>query len=451
MSIAIGGNSASKIYLGCYEVSKIYFGSDLVYGGQSPVLPYDAEVEYIASSGNQYIDTGVTTSERTNYIVDINVLSTEGSSTIIGARNGDPDNPSGLSDYRLSVWVNGSGQIALNDKSYDSGWKNASLLGSRYRVSVNHRTLFKDDTQIVYSTQGVYSSYSDSLTYGLLRCHGSNQWAVRSDRPVSSNVYGSVINDGIEQKRNYIPVRKGQIGYLYDTISGELFGSITSDAFSVGRDIVSITATFSTSKTIYTCDSLDYLKRFLIVTAHYSDNSTSLLTPECCSIEGTLSVGSNTLVVKYGRHETTISVNNVADGVLSFYHYDFWYRTIDNNYPYWTVSINNNKRFVYWNYDKRISGGKTYRFIAETNTSTAYFGYQFYNQNVIDAVEQHTARTSTNIYDTGWQSQDVTLAIPQQVNNLDIKGLTISCKYNSAGGNFNNGFYLDRLVIIDMT
>lgn len=40
MSIALGGNSASKIYLGSTEVSKAYLGSDLVWGGQPSVPNY---------------------------------------------------------------------------------------------------------------------------------------------------------------------------------------------------------------------------------------------------------------------------------------------------------------------------------------------------------------------------------------------------------------------------
>lgn len=58
--IAKGGSSVSKFYLGSTEVTKIYKGDTLVYGGDSP--SYDlpegyTRVSYIKSNGG-YIDTG---------------------------------------------------------------------------------------------------------------------------------------------------------------------------------------------------------------------------------------------------------------------------------------------------------------------------------------------------------------------------------------------------------
>jgi hypothetical protein len=36
--------------------------------------------------------------------------------------------------------------------------------------------------------------------------------------------------------RDFIPVRKGQVGYMYDKISGRLFGNIGSGSFTFGPD-----------------------------------------------------------------------------------------------------------------------------------------------------------------------------------------------------------------------
>ena len=37
--------------------------------------------------------------------------------------------------------------------------------------------------------------------------------------------------------RDYIPVRKGTVGYLYDRVSGKLFGNAGTGAFTYGNDL----------------------------------------------------------------------------------------------------------------------------------------------------------------------------------------------------------------------
>ena len=36
--------------------------------------------------------------------------------------------------------------------------------------------------------------------------------------------------------RDYIPVRKGTVGYMYDRVSGQLFGNQGTGAFIIGPD-----------------------------------------------------------------------------------------------------------------------------------------------------------------------------------------------------------------------
>ena len=45
--IAFGASDMMKAYVGSTEGSKAYLGDELVWGGESPALPYDAEVEYL--------------------------------------------------------------------------------------------------------------------------------------------------------------------------------------------------------------------------------------------------------------------------------------------------------------------------------------------------------------------------------------------------------------------
>jgi hypothetical protein len=37
--------------------------------------------------------------------------------------------------------------------------------------------------------------------------------------------------------KDFVPVRIGQVGYMYDTVSGELFGNLGTGDFTLGPDI----------------------------------------------------------------------------------------------------------------------------------------------------------------------------------------------------------------------
>lgn len=45
------------------------------------------------------------------------------------------------------------------------------------------------------------------------------------------------IYDGDELKRDFIPVRVGQVGYMYDKVSGQLFSNVNTGNFILGNDI----------------------------------------------------------------------------------------------------------------------------------------------------------------------------------------------------------------------
>ena len=49
-------------------------------------------------------------------------------------------------------------------------------------------------------------------------------------------IYYCQIIDGV-LVRDFIPVRVGQVGYMYDRVSGQLFGNAGTGAFIVGPDV----------------------------------------------------------------------------------------------------------------------------------------------------------------------------------------------------------------------
>lgn len=200
----------------------------------TPVLPYDAEVEYLEYDGNQYIDTGVNPNQTIEAEIKFMPTNTNTNSfALIGARN-YASNTSNTSYFSLSIWSNGT-KIALNDKGYDSGWNDILTLNEMHVAAITGRKLFVDGVQVVASGKTTSFSYTN-VTYGLLRNHlTSNNWDDR--RGTSGRLYYVKIWKGGALVRDFIPVRVGQIGYLYDQISGNLFGNLGTGNFVLGNDI----------------------------------------------------------------------------------------------------------------------------------------------------------------------------------------------------------------------
>lgn len=71
-------------------------------------------------------------------------------------------------------------------------------------------------------------------------------------------------------------------------------------------ELVSISAVYTQSGTVYTTDSLDSLKADLVVTATYDDSTTATVTSY--TLSGTLTEGTSTITVSYGGKTTTFNV-----------------------------------------------------------------------------------------------------------------------------------------------
>lgn len=78
--------------------------------------------------------------------------------------------------------------------------------------------------------------------------------------------------------------------------------------------LVSISAVYTQSGTVYDTDSLDDLKDDLVVTAHYSDSTTETVTTY--TLSGTLTEGTSTITVAYGGKTTTFDVTVSGDRAL---------------------------------------------------------------------------------------------------------------------------------------
>lgn len=88
--------------------------------------------------------------------------------------------------------------------------------------------------------------------------------------------------------------------------NGQTYYDALQIALNRGAELLSISAVYTQSGTVYDTDSLDSLKTDLVVTAHYDDQTTETIL--AYTLSGTLEVGTSTITVSYGGKTTTFSV-----------------------------------------------------------------------------------------------------------------------------------------------
>ena len=195
--------------------------------------PYDAEVEYLKSTGTQWIDTGVYgTSDTTIEFTSSFGVNSYNDSMNIG----------------VVSWTNDEGKsLGL---TYNATQKLFYIfLGTEYRTSrvipelvsntAYHFVVKQDgvwiDSQKIYD--GYYSG-SISTRYTIPFFANINQETGNLRYSNTGTIfYNLKIYDGTTLVRDFIPVRVGSVGYMYDRITRKLFGNKGTGNFILGPDI----------------------------------------------------------------------------------------------------------------------------------------------------------------------------------------------------------------------
>ena len=216
LAIPVGGTAR--------DVKRVSIGGTTVWEEPSP-LPYDAEVEYLESTGTQYIDTGVKPSNdlRTKFRAAYTHTPIESNSTIFGSRSTASSND--------RYWLNYDSKFEVGYGSYYNTGVTVSP-GEIFDVDFNyiengdHKFKINDS---VFTYSGTPNTTIGIILFG--RIAGA-QVTRCSSRFYSAQFF----RNGI-LIRDYIPVRVGTVGYLYDRVSGQLFGNAGSGSFSYGSDL----------------------------------------------------------------------------------------------------------------------------------------------------------------------------------------------------------------------
>lgn len=196
-------------------------------------LPYDAEVEYLESTGTQYIDTGVSGAEQ-NLIITAGVRINTFSAYLGGFGNYVSES---ANCYRLILTNVNDGQAYANcgyitSSSHQvqnfalNAWHTVVLNGAEDRC-------FCDGVEFTKPRRFVQGTANSNT---IRVCTSGGPAAGTWSKQVSAfkvELNGVLVRD-------FIPVRKGTVGYLYDRVSGKLFGNAGTGDFVLGPDVVPV-------------------------------------------------------------------------------------------------------------------------------------------------------------------------------------------------------------------
>ena len=211
-----GGNDIT-LYHGDIATQKAFLGVTEVYNASQ--LPYDAQVEYLETpaSDNGYIAIPCNVTNGCVITIDgyIGVTNRELFSLPL---NGVLSSTS----YQFNIETGATYYRFFFTSAINAGSNN---------ISVRHTwkcgtSLYKDDVLIGSETP----TLSDTRD-GIWVFRGTHGYA-------KGRIYSLKFDDennGIHI--DCIPVRVGQVGYLYDKVNGQLFGNAGSGAFTYGNDV----------------------------------------------------------------------------------------------------------------------------------------------------------------------------------------------------------------------
>ena len=203
------------------------------------LLPYDAEVEYLESTGTQYIQTDYTPTIFHNFKAVVAMMDL-----------GDAQYASSIGTAKNTT-TNGMIPLMIKDGSV-SGWHVGNFVNIGGSAGEVHTITSKLTHAIGYPDYWEYNWYdlgrrllgsyhkkSNPIVWlgkmTVFACSYDNGDVNRLSKSRFYSFSATDVNSD-ELAVDLIPVRKGTVGYIYDRVSGQLFGNQGTGDFIIGPD-----------------------------------------------------------------------------------------------------------------------------------------------------------------------------------------------------------------------
>jgi hypothetical protein len=205
----------SDAYITPYVV-KIKSNGNINYQKYIP-LPYDAELEYLESTGTQWIDTLI--QPTTGYGFELYGGFTNFSNNEFFGGGKD--------------WSNGLGICTHQQNSYGIivGTTEVCTISANNNVMHQFRVNTDGTVYVDNTYQGVSSTTFPEYTYTMNIFRHSATKVPQSEKIYYCKIFNNegLVFDGI-------PVRKDGIGYMFDKVTNQLFGNNGTGEFILGPD-----------------------------------------------------------------------------------------------------------------------------------------------------------------------------------------------------------------------
>ena len=228
--------------------------------------PFFVPVEYLESTGEQWIDTQIIPNDSTN--CDYKFMPTQdvikgGYSYVFGCWG----NTSTMGRYELLNYSDNNGGNIRSEFGFGTG---AAKTGGNnvaigitfqkdvlYSANVTNKSLTVNETKYATLT---YSMNQNTLTFYLFTAHDT----INNRPSIPQKLYYAKLYNNGTLVRDYIPVRVGDVGYMYDKVSGKLFGNSGSGQFILGPDLYDAEVEYlqsdGTQWIHFDCDPIDKIE-----------------------------------------------------------------------------------------------------------------------------------------------------------------------------------------------
>ena len=188
-------------------------------------------LEYLESTGTQYINTDIVGTQNTS--IELSITPTQINTKIFGCR-------SGTSSNNISVFYGSSADPRLG---IDFNNSNYATYRCQYDT-LNQKVIIKADknNRKIISTSGSVLAENNTvctdtiLTPDTLKLFDITN-GFQNDLFIGTCDYCKIWNNNT-LVRDFIPVRdENNVGYMFDKVSGTLFGNAGTGAFNVGADV----------------------------------------------------------------------------------------------------------------------------------------------------------------------------------------------------------------------
>lgn len=187
-----------------------------------------SRINYLESTGTQYVDTKYVPTPNTSLILDAAMTKIEGVTMGGLYRSANP-----IQRFNIGIYQN-QWHFGISNNNASSKWKNFTSPATdtqRHTFEIRGGGYCAVDN----TTQQITVDNSNSYLHSIFLFARNTAGVVGANASV--RIYEAIIKENGTTVRDYVPYRIGQTGVLYDTINGGILLNLGTGSFTLGPDV----------------------------------------------------------------------------------------------------------------------------------------------------------------------------------------------------------------------